>query len=118
MSPAYPVRIPMDPPHSCRTVWAVSYTHLDVYKRQGLVHQIGHAPLVGAKAPAQKVEEVYLQFGADEWRMADLMDQAKAAYVAEGHRASGIKKLALYVKPEERKAYYVINEKATGSIEF
>ena len=52
------------------------------------------------------------------WRMADLMDQAKAAYVAEGHRASGIKKLALYVKPEERKAYYVINEKATGSIEF
>ena len=29
-----------------------------------------------------------------------------------------LKKLALYVKPEERKAYYVINEKATGSIEF
>ena len=76
------------------------------------------AKRAAAKAPAQKVEEVYLQFGADEWPMADLMDQAKAAYVAEGHRASGIKKLALYVKPEERKAYYVINEKATGSIEF
>ena len=46
------------------------------------------AKRAAAKAPAQKVEEVYLQFGADEWRMADLMDQAKAAYVAEGHRAS------------------------------
>ena len=40
------------------------------------------AKRAAAKAPAQKVEEGYLQFGADEWRMADLMDQAKAAYVA------------------------------------
>lgn len=40
-----------------------------------------------------------------------------AAYVAEGHRASAIKKLTIYLKPEERKAYYVINEKATGDID-
>ena len=70
-----------------------------------------------AKAPAQKVEELVLQFGAQEWNMSDLMDRAKAAYVAEGHRASAVKKLVLYVKPEEQKAYYVVNEKATGSID-
>lgn len=83
----------------------------------GVEKPVKKAAVPKAKA-AQKVEEVYLQFGAEEWLMADLMDQAKAAYVAEGHRASAIKKLALYVKPEERRAYYVINEKATGSIEF
>ncbi len=44
------------------------------------------------------------------------MDKARAAYVAEGHRASSIKSLRLYIKPEERKAYYVINEKSAGSI--
>ena len=71
---------------------------------------------VAAKS-VQKVEEVYLQFGADEWLVADLTDRVKAAYAAEGHRLSAIKKLSLYVKPEERKAYYVINEKATGSID-
>ena len=33
------------------------------------------------------------------------------------HRASSVKKLTLYVKPEDRKAYYVINDKTTGSVE-
>ena len=47
----------------------------------------------------------------------DVMEKAKAAYVAEGHRACAIKSVRLYIKPEERKAYYVINDKAAGSIE-
>ena len=45
-----------------------------------------------AKAPA--VEEVYVQFGGEEWKVADLSERAKAAYLAQGHRASGIKKLS------------------------
>ena len=52
-----------------------------------------------------------------EWKGAELMERAKAAYAAEGHRISSIKSLSLYVKPEERKAYYVVNEKTTGSID-
>ena len=68
-----------------------------------------------AKAPA--VEEVYVQFGGEEWKVADLSERAKAAYLAQGHRASGIKKLSVYVKPEEGKAYYVINGKESGSID-
>ena len=49
--------------------------------------------------------------------MAQLKQAAQDAYVAEGHRASTIKKLSVYVKPEERKAYYVVNDKAAGNIE-
>lgn len=66
-------------------------------------------------AAAQKVEEVVIQFGGAEWTEAQLKRAAQDAYVAEGHRASTIKKLTVYVKPEERMAYYVINEKVTGS---
>ena len=40
-----------------------------------------------------------------------------AAYVAEGHRESSVKRLRLYIKPEDRKAYYVVNEKVSGSVD-
>ncbi len=69
------------------------------------------------KAAAQKVEEMILQFQEGEWDLSAVKEQIVAAYVAEGHRASAIKKLTIYLKPEERKAYYVINEKATGDID-
>ena len=70
------------------------------------------------KAPAKKSEEVYIQFSGEEWDVAELKKKAVAAYVAEGHRASSIKKFVLYVKPEERMAYYVVNEKSVGSVPF
>ena len=71
-----------------------------------------------AAAPAaEKMEEIFIQYSTMEWKASELMERAKAAYAAEGHRASSIKSVNLYVKPEERKAYYVINEKTTGSID-
>lgn len=71
-----------------------------------------------AKSTVQKVEEVLIQFGGEEWNVAQLKEAAQAAYVAEGHRASSIKKLTVYLKPEERMAYYVVNDKVTGSVAF
>lgn len=65
----------------------------------------------------EKKDEVYVQFSGEEFAVQDVMEKAKAAYVAEGHRAAAIKSVRLYIKPEERRAYYVINEKAAGSIE-
>lgn len=78
------------------------------------------APKKTAKAAApaaEKMEEIFIQYGVMEWKTSELMERAKAAYAAEGHRASSIKSVNLYVKPEEKKAYYVINEKTTGSID-
>ena len=72
---------------------------------------------LAVKATPQKVEEMVLQFQEGQWELSAVKEQVVAAYVAEGHRASGIKKLAIYLKPEERKAYYVINEKATGDVD-
>lgn len=65
----------------------------------------------------EKQEAVFVQFAGEEFVVEEVMEKAKAAYVAEGHRAAGIKTLRLYIKPEERKAYYVVNDKAAGSID-
>ena len=69
------------------------------------------------KKTAEKVEEIYLQAGGAEWSVSDCKARAVAAYVAEGHRESSVKKLVLYLKPEEGKAYYVINDKVNGSVD-
>ena len=69
------------------------------------------------KAAPQKTEDIFVQFGSGEWNVSELAERAKAAYLAEGHRAASIKKLCLYVKPEDGKAYYVVNDKAAGNIE-
>ena len=69
------------------------------------------------KAAPEKAEEVYVQYGEGEWKTADLVQRARDAYVAEGHRAANIRSLSLYIKPQEGKAYYVINDKASGSVD-
>ena len=69
------------------------------------------------KAAPQKVEEMILQFQEGQWDLSAVKEQVLAAYAAEGHRTSAIKKLSIYLKPEERKAYYVINDKSTGSVD-
>ena len=88
-----------------------------VKEQKGKTPETAPVKKAGKKEAAQKVEEIYLQYGAQEWNVAERKERAAAADVAEGHRASGIRKLALYVKPEEGKAYFVINDKAKGDVD-
>lgn len=69
------------------------------------------------KTPVKKVEEIYLQAGGAEWSVSACKERAVAAYVEGGHKASSVKKLVLYLKPEEGKAYYVINDDVSGSVD-
>lgn len=46
-----------------------------------------------------------------------LIEIAKKDFVNSGKKAADAKNIAIYVKPEEGKAYYVINEDFTGSID-
>lgn len=69
------------------------------------------------KAPAKKEPvkaDVFVQFLGNEVLIADIEKKVTDIYVAEGHRASSIKSVKIYIKPEEAAAYYVINEKITG----
>lgn len=67
------------------------------------------------------VPELFVQYdddpaGAQEANVSEIVARVKAAYVAEGHRESSIKSLKVYMKPQEWKAYYVINNKIEGQI--
>ena len=65
--------------------------------------------------------EMFIQFGGQEYSEKSIMDKVVAAWEAEGKKPSAIKRIRLYVKPEEGKAYYVINEKlkngSTGAVD-
>lgn len=63
------------------------------------------------------VAEVYVQFAGREAKTEDIIAKATQAYVEDGHRASSIKTLQVYLKPEEAAAYYVINHKYAGRVE-
>lgn len=61
--------------------------------------------------------EVYVQFQGREATVDSVIAKATESYVADGHRASSIKSLQVYLKPEESAAYYVINKKYAGRVE-
>lgn len=65
--------------------------------------------------------EIFVQFGGQEYSEKSIMEKVVAAWEAEGKKPSAIKRVRLYVKPEEGKAYYVINEKlkngSTGAVD-
>ena len=71
-----------------------------------------------AKKAAAKAETVItLEFGDYTAVMSTVEEKVKAQIVAEGVKASAIKSLNIYLKPFENKAYYVVNDDVTGSVE-
>ena len=60
---------------------------------------------------------VYVQYQGEEEKIEDLVAAAKAAFAAE-HSRTKVTDLKLYIKPEERAAYYVVNEKFAGRVDF
>ena len=70
------------------------------------------------KAQADSMKpEVYVQYEGAEAVINDLVDAAIANFRKEKKRAKIIE-CKLYVKPEERAAYYVINGAHDGKIEY
>lgn len=58
--------------------------------------------------------EVILQYAGNEYETEELLKKAETEYAKENKAA--IKQIKLYVKPEEGKAYYVVNDDVNGSI--
>lgn len=69
------------------------------------------------KSAAQTVQAV-LEYQGNAIEIAKVEEKIKAQFVAEGHRAGNIKSLNIYMKPEDGKAYYVINDgKFSGDVD-
>lgn len=75
------------------------------------------------KKPTRRVSkkevaaEVYVQFLGREVSTKDVLKNVKKIWTDEmGKKEKDIKDIKLYIKPEENKAYYVINGDVTGAI--
>lgn len=74
------------------------------------------------KAPAKKTtvlkEQVVLQFAGKDVDTAEIIKQVKKYWTKElKYKVGDMKSVTLYLKPEESKAYFVVNGDVTGSIE-
>lgn len=72
------------------------------------------------KTTAKKAvkETVYLQYMGKEIDKEDLMKQVKEIWTKQlKNKVGDMQSVTLYLKPEENKAYYVINGDVTGSID-
>ena len=78
------------------------------------------AKKAAAKTTAKKeaVKSQYIvQYQNNEVEFEKIEERVKAQFVSEGHKAGTIKKINVYVKPEEYSAYYVINDKFSGRVD-
>ena len=80
---------------------------------------------VAEKKPAAKrttkkaVKTTFVvQAAGKEVSMEDAMTKVKEVWVAAGNKETDLKEIALYVKPEDKAIYYVVNGDVTGKVDF
>ncbi len=71
------------------------------------------------KTKPEIIQETFIEVGSEKILTEELVERIKQAHKAAGHRIGAIHTLRTYVNLEERRAYYVINDKAENKyIEF
>lgn len=96
---------------------AKATTKAVVEKAEPVVKKAAKAATKAKKEKQPAKTEIIVQYQQSAANLGELEDKVKKQFVAEGHRAGCIKTLNIYVKPEEDKAYYVINDKFFGSVD-
>ncbi|MBO4375167.1 MAG: hypothetical protein J5829_08695 [Lachnospiraceae bacterium] len=61
--------------------------------------------------------EVIVQYEGNSYYAKDMNERAIEDFVSKGGKKDQIKQVQLYVKPEEKACYYVINNKETGRVD-
>ena len=59
--------------------------------------------------------EIFIQFSGFEFSHEELLEKVKADYTAQTGKKT-ITSTKLYVKPEDMKVYYVVNDKFMGDV--
>ena len=72
--------------------------------------------MTGGFASAQK--NIVVQFGERERRTDELLQLIRQDALSNGVKDADFDKVDVYIKPEEHKVFYVVNDKINGSIEF
>ena len=61
--------------------------------------------------------DFYVEFFGKQVNNEDLVKAAKKIWTDAGNKASDLKSLDLYLKPEDNAVYYVFNNTESGSFE-
>ena len=72
--------------------------------------------LTGSFASAQK--NIVVQFGDRERKTDELLQLIKQDALSKGFADADFDRVDVYIKPEEHKVFYVINNDLSGSVEF
>lgn len=73
-------------------------------------------PAAETEAEAEFDEELVIQFGELEVNADDISAKVLENFKQNGHEEK-VSQVKIYVKPEDNKAYYVINEEITGDVD-
>ena len=60
---------------------------------------------------------LYIQYQGMELVIREIEEKIQNEWTAQGKEAADLQKMDVYIKPEEKKAYYVINEQDNGCIQ-
>ncbi len=70
----------------------------------------------GPKPASERTVDMFVQYMGRDISYNDIVNQIKEMWKAEGKRETSMKTLNIYVKPEDFKAYYVINGGTKGEV--
>ena len=70
------------------------------------------------KKTAVLKENIVLQYAGKELGTADILKRVKTHWTKDlKHKVGDMQNVTLYLKPEDNRAYFVINDTVTGSVE-
>ncbi len=72
--------------------------------------------LVGGFATAKK--KVVIQYGGIERKESEILERIREDIEKKGVSDADITEVDIYIKPEDRSVYYVVNEDVNGSVFF
>ncbi len=70
----------------------------------------------GSFATAQK--NIVVQYQDRDRKTDEILAQIKADVLSKGFSEADFARIDVYIKPEEKKVFYVVNDKISGSIDF
>lgn len=71
----------------------------------------------GKKGTTVKKPNIYIQYQQNEVEEQAIINKVKEAWKAAGNKVKDLEEMTIYIKPEEGKAYYIINQSVNGEIE-
>lgn len=81
------------------------------------VKAVEKKPATRRTAKKESAAEIYVQFLGREISAKDVLENVKNLWTSEmGRKEKDLKDVKVYIKPEENKAYFVINGNETGYI--